>query len=41
MAVSRSLAFRALLAIVLMVGYYAFALAISAALLWVPYAEYE
>jgi heat shock protein HtpX len=41
MAVSRSLAFRALLAIVLMAGYYAFALAISAALLWVPYAEYE
>jgi heat shock protein HtpX len=41
MSVSRSLAFRALLAIVLMVGYYAFALAISAALLWVPYAEYE
>jgi len=31
---------RALLAIVLMVGFYALALGITGALLWVPYAEF-
>jgi Zn-dependent protease with chaperone function len=36
---SRSLAFRAVLALLLMVGFYAFAVGISAALLWIPYAE--
>lgn len=35
----RSLATRAALALVLMVGFYALALGISAALLWIPYAE--
>lgn len=37
---SRSLRTRAVMALVLMVGFYAFALAISAGLLWVPYAEW-
>jgi hypothetical protein len=41
MGLSRSLAFRALMAIALMVGYYLFALAIAGVLIWVPYAEYR
>jgi heat shock protein HtpX len=36
---SRSLATRAVMALVLMAGFYALALGISGALLWVPYAE--
>ena len=36
---SRSLQQRAVLALLLMVGFYVFALAIAGALLWVPYAE--
>jgi len=36
---SRSLQHRAVLALLLMVGFYVFALAIAGALLWVPYAE--
>src|SRR5829696_6911348 len=36
---SRSLQQRAALALLLMVGFYVFALAIAGALLWVPYAE--
>ena len=36
---ARSLRTRALLALLLMVGFYVFALAIAGALLWVPYAE--
>jgi heat shock protein HtpX len=36
---ARSLRSRAMLALLLMVGFYAFALAIAGALLWVPYAE--
>jgi Zn-dependent protease with chaperone function len=39
MTESRSLAARALMALVLMLGFYALALAISGALLWIPYAE--
>lgn len=41
MALSRSLAARAMLAIALMIGYYVLALAVSAALLWIPYAEFR
>jgi Zn-dependent protease with chaperone function len=41
MDLSRSLAARAVLAIVLMIGYYALALAVSAALIWIPYAEFR
>lgn len=37
---SRSLRTRAVLALLLMVGFYGFALAIAAGLLWIPYAEY-
>lgn len=37
---SRSLRTRAVMALLLMVGFYVFALAIAAGLLWVPYAEY-
>src|SRR5687767_14684969 len=37
---SRSLQHRAVLALLLMVGFYVFALAIAGGLLWVPYAEY-
>ena len=37
---SRSLRTRALLALLLMVGFYVFALAIAGGLLWIPYAEY-
>jgi heat shock protein HtpX len=40
MRVSQSLAARALLAVVLMIGFYLLALGIAAALLWIPYAEY-
>jgi Zn-dependent protease with chaperone function len=40
MALSRSLTARAVLAVALMVGYYALALAVSIALIWIPYAEY-
>ena len=36
---SRSLATRAVLALALMIGFYALALGISGALLWIPYAE--
>jgi heat shock protein HtpX len=36
---SRSLKHRALLALLLMIGFYVFALTIAGALLWVPYAE--
>lgn len=39
MTESRSLAARALMALLLMVGFYALALGISGALLWIPYAE--
>ena len=39
MEAARSLQTRALMAVALMVGFYAFALAIAGALLWVPYAE--
>jgi hypothetical protein len=41
MDLSRSRAARAVLAIVLMIGYYALALAVSAALIWIPYAEFR
>jgi heat shock protein HtpX len=41
MDLSRSLAARAVLAIVLMIGYYVLALAVSAALIWIPYAEFR
>jgi heat shock protein HtpX len=37
---SRSLRTRALMALLLMVGFYGFALAIAVGLLWIPYAEY-
>jgi heat shock protein HtpX len=37
---SRSLRTRAVMALLLMVGFYVFALAIAGGLLWVPYAEY-
>ncbi|HKG91547.1 MAG TPA: M48 family metallopeptidase [Gemmatimonadaceae bacterium] len=40
-AATPSLAGRAALAVVLMVGFYALALAVSAALVWVPYAEWH
>lgn len=40
MDVSQSLTTRALMAVLLMVGFYAFALAISVGLIWIPYAEY-
>src|SRR5687767_6359478 len=36
---SRSLQQRAVLALLLMVGFYVFALAVAGVLLWVPYAE--
>jgi heat shock protein HtpX len=39
MTESRSLAARAVMALVLMVGFYALALGISGGLLWIPYAE--
>jgi heat shock protein HtpX len=38
---SRSLAARAVMALGLMLGFYGLAIGISAALLWIPYAEYE
>ena len=41
MDLSRSLAARAVLAIALMIGYYVLALAVSAALIWIPYAEFR
>ena len=37
---SRSLRSRAVLALVLMVGFYVFALTIAGGLLWIPYAQY-
>jgi Zn-dependent protease with chaperone function len=37
---ARSLRTRAVLALVLMVGFYVFALIVAGALLWVPYAEF-
>jgi heat shock protein HtpX len=37
---SRSLASRAVMALVLMVGFYGLAISITVALLWIPYAEY-
>lgn len=37
---SRSLRTRALMALLLMVGFYGFSLAIAVGLLWIPYAEY-
>src|SRR5687767_434104 len=40
MRLSQTLTARALLAVVLMFGFYALALGIAAALFWVPYAEY-
>ena len=40
METSRSLRTRAVMALFLMVGFYAFSLAIAFGLLWVPYAEY-
>ena len=40
MDLSRSLAARAVMAIVLMVGYYTLAIAVCAVLIWIPYAEY-
>src|SRR5690349_5407202 len=40
METSRSLRRRAVMALVLMVGFYAFALAVALGLLWIPYAEY-
>src|SRR5262245_64169295 len=40
-AVSRSLLVRAFLALALMIGFYGFAIAISAVLLAIPFAEYQ
>ena len=40
MDTSRSLRTRAVMALLLMVGFYGFSLAIAGGLLWVPYAEY-